>query len=95
MLKDTDNLIATKIIRAQCPVLIAETESGQQINVRLSRAQKHDPIFWQIIADILRERIWIPISKKRHQLVADGWLLPQPIMIPAVASDGIFDYNKQ
>ncbi|GEK27997.1 hypothetical protein [Furfurilactobacillus siliginis] len=94
MLKDTENLIATKIIRANCPILIAETETGRQINVRLSRAQKHDPLFWQIITDILRERIWVPISKKRHQLVADGWLRPQPAMIAAVASDGIFDYNK-
>ncbi|GKT04259.1 hypothetical protein ACRYI5_10505 [Furfurilactobacillus sp. WILCCON 0119] len=93
MLKDTSNLISAKVVAAHCPTVVAETESGQQFEVNVTREQKRDPLFWATITDILREGIWIPVTKRYHQLSADGWLLSQPALAPAVASDGVFDYN--
>lgn len=96
MLKDSRDLISAKVIVTQCPTLVAETETGQKFEVNVTRQQKRDPLFWATIADILREGIWVPVTKTYHQLCDNGWLVnPSNRLVPAVASEGIFDYNNQ
>lgn len=94
MLKDSANLIAAKVVSAHCPLIIAETETGQRFPLHLTRQQKRDPLFWATMLDILRAEIWLPITKHYHEVIDSGWLLPaQPVT--AVASAEIFDYNKR
>ncbi|HAT54040.1 MAG TPA: hypothetical protein DCW31_02125 [Lactobacillus sp.] len=96
MLKDSRDLISAKLVAAHCPTVVAETETGQRFEINVTRQQKRDPLFWASIMDILREGIWVPITKTYHQLCDNGWLVSQSTkLVPAVATDGIFDYNMR
>lgn len=79
MLLDQDkkikNIIAAQIVRVFYPFVIAKTETGQFLKVNLSTTETKDPLFWDELMSILKAHLWVPIGRKYHQLLDDGWLI--------------------
>ncbi|KIS03606.1 hypothetical protein [Paucilactobacillus wasatchensis] len=84
MLLDRDekiqNIVAAQIIRVFYPFVIAKTETGQFLKVNLSDTETNDPLFWDELVSILQARLWVPIGRKYHQLLDDGWLVEPAIV---------------
>lgn len=84
MLLDHDekiqNIVAAQIIRVFYPFVIAKTETGQFLKVNLSDTETKDPLFWDELGSILQARLWVPIGRKYHQLLDDGWLVEPAIV---------------
>ena len=78
MLLDQDqkitNIIAAQIIKVFYPYVIAQTENGDYLQLNLSVNEQQDPLFWDEARSILKARLWVPIGRKYHQLLDNGWL---------------------
>ncbi|WP_461240442.1 hypothetical protein [Paucilactobacillus sp. N302-9] len=79
MLLDQDqkikNIIAAQIVKVFYPYVIAKSENGEFLKINLSANEKQDPLFWDSLTSILSAKLWIPIGKKYHQLLDNGWVL--------------------
>lgn len=54
--------------------ITVKTESGQVIRLPLSQNHQADPVFLAALRDIWRNKIWIPVNIKLHQLFQYDWL---------------------
>ncbi|WP_338209696.1 hypothetical protein [Lactiplantibacillus paraxiangfangensis] len=80
MLLDTDpkikNINAAQIIKVMYPLVIAKTEDGEYVKVKLSDEQMQDPLFWDTLRNINKSKLWVPLGKHFHQLLSNDWLMP-------------------
>ncbi|MFD1420929.1 hypothetical protein [Lactiplantibacillus songbeiensis] len=80
MLLDTDPKIKTinpvRLIKVLYPLIIVETETGDYVKVNLRLEQLADPLFWETAHHIAKSQLWVPLSKRFHQLLANDWLIP-------------------
>ncbi|ANZ62052.1 hypothetical protein [Secundilactobacillus paracollinoides] len=73
--KELKNVTAAQIIEVTYPVIKARTETGSLVEVNVSPTEKQDPLFWEEVRSILKAKLWVPMGKKYHQLIDNGWLL--------------------
>ena len=56
MLLDTDpkikNITAVQLVKVTYPLVIAKTEEGEFVKVKLSDEQLQDPLFWDTLKNI-------------------------------------------
>lgn len=80
MLLDTDpkikNINAAQIVKVMYPLVIAKTEAGEYVKVKLSDEQMQDPLFWDTLRNIRKSQLWVPLGKHFHQLLSNDWLVP-------------------
>lgn len=80
MLLDTDpkikNISAAQIVKVMYPLVIAKTEAGDYVKVKLSDEQMQDPLFWDTLRNIRKSQLWVPLGKHFHQLLSNDWLMP-------------------
>lgn len=69
--------IPAQLADIQYPELYAVTERGLVVKVELTEQQKKDPLFWRVLENIKQAKIWIPISKMKHQLFDHDWISAQ------------------
>ena len=74
MLIDQTDFIATQLQQIVYPNINAITETGVPITITPNKKQRDDPAFWQSISAILRAHLWVPVSKKYHELTDHDWL---------------------
>lgn len=70
------NIVPSKIIKVFYPQVIVCTEKGACWTLNLSKKEKFDPLFWEEMKRIYHASLWIPIGRKYHQLLDNGWLVP-------------------
>lgn len=82
MLLDHDskiiNITAAQITKVFYPFVVAKTESGKYLHINLSEKEREDPLFWDELRSILKAKLWVPIGRKYHQLLDNGWLVSGP-----------------
>ena len=80
MLLDTDpeikNITAVQLVKVTYPLVIAKTEEGEFVKVKLSDEQLQDPLFWDTLKNIRRSQLWVPLGRHFHQLLSNDWLMP-------------------
>ncbi|WP_137626779.1 hypothetical protein [Lactiplantibacillus pingfangensis] len=80
MLLDTDpkikNITAVHLVKVFYPLVIAKTEQGEYVKVKLSNDQLNDPLFWETARNICQSELWVPLGRKFHQLLSNDWLVP-------------------
>ncbi|ETY75496.1 hypothetical protein [Lactiplantibacillus fabifermentans] len=80
MLLDTDpkikNITAVRLVKVFYPLVIAQTEAGEYIKVKLSDEQLSDPLFWETARNIRKSKLWVPLGVHFHQLLANDWIMP-------------------
>ncbi|WEV56629.1 hypothetical protein [Ligilactobacillus acidipiscis] len=70
------NIVAAKIISVFYPRVFVCTEKGDCWTLNLSKKEKSDSLFWEEMKRIYQASLWIPVGKKYHQLLDNGWLAP-------------------
>ncbi|WP_338210876.1 hypothetical protein [Lactiplantibacillus paraxiangfangensis] len=73
------NIIAAQIFKVFYPFVIARTENGTYLQLKLSASEQCDPLFWDELRSILQAKFWVPVGRHYHQLLDNGWLAPTPI----------------
>lgn len=68
------DVIATQLIQVHAPTICGVTDTGHMIEVKATKQQQRDPLFWQGLTKIEHEQLWLPISKSSHQLLEQDWL---------------------
>lgn len=80
MLLDTDpkikNITAVQLVKVTYPLVIAKTEEGEFVKVKLSDEQLQDPLFWDTLKNIRRSQLWVPLGRHFHKLLSNDWLMP-------------------
>lgn len=66
-------IIPTLLFEVNYPNIFAVTESGHVVAVAITEQQKKDPLFWNILDKIKNAKIWVPLSKMKHQLYDNDW----------------------
>lgn len=74
MLINQTDVIATQLQQIAYPYINAITETGVPITITTNQKQRDDPAFSQSISAILKARLWVPVSKKYHELTDHDWL---------------------
>lgn len=79
MLLDSDkkikNIMNAQIVKVFYPVVIAKSEYGSLIKIKLSKKELTDPLFWASIKNVAQAKLWVPVGKYYHQLLDNDWLL--------------------
>lgn len=57
------------------PTIIIETEEGKEIEIKATKKQKRDPLFWRALTDVWRAKIWIPFHVGLKQLRDSDWVV--------------------
>lgn len=70
------NIAAAKIISIFYPNILVCTEHGECFKLTLSKSEKNDSLFWEEMNRIYEASLWVPVGKKYHQLLDEGWLAP-------------------
>ncbi|KRM86863.1 hypothetical protein [Liquorilactobacillus vini] len=70
-MKFNPNIISVKIIGLKKQQVICETETDQII---LIKKPKNDFMFTEVMRDLLRTGLWIPVNKKLKQFMKYDWL---------------------
>lgn len=82
MLLDHDakmiNIVAAQITKVFYPFVVAKTEQGDYLHINLSDKEIEDPLFWDELRSILNAKLWVPVGRKYHQLLDNGWLVSEP-----------------
>lgn len=82
MLLDHDskimNVMAAQITKVFYPFVVAKTETGDYLHINLSDKEREDPLFWDELRSILKAKLWVPVGRKYHQLLDNGWLVAAP-----------------
>lgn len=82
MLLDHDskimNIMAAQITKVFYPFVVAKTETGDYLHINLSVKEREDPLFWDELRSILNAKLWVPVGRKYHQLLDNGWLISEP-----------------
>ncbi|GAX05007.1 hypothetical protein IWT25_00309 [Secundilactobacillus pentosiphilus] len=82
MLLDHDskimNVMAAQITKVFYPFVVAKTETGDYLHINLSDEEREDPLFWDELRSILNAKLWVPVGRKYHQLLDNGWLVSAP-----------------
>ena len=71
----TKEYLEVKILGQQGKKIKAQTSDGNYIFVYPTAKQENDPIFWEVVTDIAKNQIWLPVTSKLHQLVQSDWLV--------------------
>lgn len=69
-----EEVIPTQLLSIKYPDVFAVTESGKVVKVTLTEQQKNDDTFWCVLKKIMKNKIWIPLSKSQYKLYDDDWL---------------------
>ena len=59
------------------PNITARTETGAPLTIETNEKQRTDPAFWASVSAILTAKLWVPVSKRLHQLLDSDWLAVQ------------------
>ncbi|WP_461215048.1 hypothetical protein [Lacticaseibacillus sp. GG6-2] len=81
MLLNETNMLTAQLEAITYPTIYAHTETGAEIVIETNQKQREDPAFWQSIRAILKAQLWVPVSKRLHQLVDSDWLQPTPATV--------------
>ncbi|MGY3779337.1 hypothetical protein [Isobaculum melis] len=57
------------------PTIIVETEEGQEIEIKATKKQKSDPLFWRALTDIWQAKIWLPFHVGLKQFRDSDWVV--------------------
>ncbi|GEP22503.1 hypothetical protein [Lentilactobacillus diolivorans] len=71
------NITAAQLVKVFFPFVIVKTEDHQYWKLNLSEKESQDPLFWESMKKILQEKIWVPVGRKYHQMLDNGWELSQ------------------
>ncbi|MFD1429056.1 hypothetical protein [Lacticaseibacillus mingshuiensis] len=74
MLRDQQDVYTAKLDQISYPNITGHMENGQAILIETNKKQRDDPAFWQAISAILKAQLWVPVSKRLHQLLDTDWL---------------------
>lgn len=69
------NVVAAQLTKVFFPYIIVKTENQKYWKLNLSKKESQDPLFWESMEKILQEKIWIPVGRKYHQMLDNGWEL--------------------
>ncbi|MFD1670618.1 hypothetical protein ACFQ5M_00755 [Agrilactobacillus yilanensis] len=70
----TNEVIPTQLLSVHYPKICGVTETGHVVAVETTVQQKQDPLFWSGLTKIKHEKLWLPLSKTKHQLLDNDWL---------------------
>ncbi|MFD1484601.1 hypothetical protein ACFQ5J_05095 [Lacticaseibacillus baoqingensis] len=76
MLLNEFDMLTAQLTAVTYPNIQARTENGATLMIHTNQKQREDPAFWQSIRAILKAQLWVPVSKRLHQLTDTDWLLP-------------------
>lgn len=71
----TTAVAAAQIIGMSKNRVTVRTETGQVLRLPLAKHYQHDQIFLAALRDILKNKIWIPVNTRLHQLFQTDWLM--------------------
>ncbi|MCT1175339.1 hypothetical protein [Pediococcus pentosaceus] len=74
--KKMDQYLEVQLIGHKDNKIKAKTSAGQYIFIYPTTEQTNDPLFWKSLKDIINNKMWLPITKQFHQLIASDWLVP-------------------
>ncbi|KRK89406.1 hypothetical protein [Lentilactobacillus sunkii] len=74
--KMINNIVPAQLARVFYPFILVHTEDGRYMHMNISTKEKQDPLFWESMKLILRSKIWVPIGRKYHQMLDNGWQVP-------------------
>ena len=76
MLLNENETIAVQLVTVSAEKLTAKTENDVLITIKPDKTLRADKSFWRILKDIAKEKIWVPITRNTHELLAYDWLAP-------------------
>lgn len=71
-----NHVVSAKIAKVLYPFVLVETEDGQYWQLNLSTKEKQDPLFWDSMERIMHSKLWVPVGRKYHQMLDNGWQVP-------------------
>ena len=71
------NIMPVQIVKVLYPQITVRSEAGEYLTVNISEQQLADTLFWATAKDIAHAKLWVPLGRTYHQLLADDWVLPQ------------------
>lgn len=66
--------IAVQLIDVNGTEMTAKTENNDLIKIETQDQVKKDRSFLQVMKDIAKAKIWLPVTKGTHQLLQYDWL---------------------
>lgn len=66
--------IAVQLIDVNGTEMTAKTENNDLIKIETQDRVKKDRSFLQVMKDIAKAKIWLPVTKGTHQLLQYDWL---------------------
>jgi len=79
MLRPSNEVLTARLVAINANAIMAETESGAYLKILPSQKQRTDPLFWESIRAIVKAKLWVPVSKMKHQLLDTDWLETIPV----------------
>ncbi len=73
--KKMSDVIVTQIMRVVYPFVLARSQTGQFLTVKLTKKEKRDPLIWQTLQSICEAKLWIPVTHNSHNLLQNDWLV--------------------
>lgn len=70
-MKTNLNIVSAKIVGIKKSQVVCETETNE---ILLINKPQNDRLFSQIMVDLLRSGLWIPVNKKLKQFIQYDWL---------------------
>lgn len=74
MLQNEFDVLTTQLTAVAYPNIQGRTDNGTEILVHTNAKQRNDPAFWHSIQAIVKAQLWVPVSKRLHQLSDNDWL---------------------
>ncbi|KRM97083.1 hypothetical protein FC19_GL000191 [Liquorilactobacillus aquaticus DSM 21051] len=68
------NIVSAKIVGVRKKQIICKTETNEFLLINKPAMLKNDKIFTQVMFDLLRNELWIPVNKKLKKLMRYDWL---------------------
>lgn len=71
-----NNIVSAQLAKVFYPFVLIKTEDGQYWQLNLSTKEKQDPLFWDSMKRIMSSKLWVPVGRKYHQMLDNGWQVP-------------------
>lgn len=68
------NIVSAKIVGVRKQQIICKTETNELLLINKPDKLKNDKLFTQVMFDLLRNGLWIPVNKKMKKLIQYDWL---------------------
>ncbi|MCK8607401.1 hypothetical protein [Apilactobacillus ozensis] len=73
--KNAEPIISAQLKNRGNHQFLVIDENNQTYKLNIDKKYRTDKLFWSSLYSIAKEKLWIPVTKKSHQLISNDWLV--------------------